>query len=1200
MDKQPLWHSRGLLLALVALAALAGATALFGQHGLERRDAGAVNAASAPITDPAIVDPVGLAPADLAELSSLVDAEALLAPLRAGASTTPIIVSLAPSPNAESLGWRAGDHNTATPAGWDADLSDPLIRAQRQQEVASEHDWLLDQLATPGLEITEVFRYQFGIAGNATVEALEHLAQHPAVRQIEPDRRLDGTEPNAASPSATRPETATTVSALIADWEQAIAQLIADSDASARVLGIETASQPFATPGHCDAQLPALATAAAHARAAGISLFAPAGDDGYCDRLAWPACLSGVHAIGAVYSEDLGWVERCVAADSCVLTEDHQNCPAGTLVRDRAMHGEVPAYSNSHPLLSLLATAPTDQPPRTQAASARVVQAAETLQNTAQRGYGVWLTALELERLLTQSGEPLTDPKSGVATPQLQLQRAMTTLPALLEERDRTGTGTEHGTGREHVHQGTGRGRAANASGGEDTASPLSALRKTTPTTRAAGQCPYPDHLALDGQTVSSMQTFSACQTLAAGPSFTVAASGDVVLEAEQQIRLQPGFQVQRGGRLSTHLRPAPIAQTVQIDVPSEQLDNLTLTSLEESDLPASTDTLVVPQTTTSIAILSDSDDNIAGIGFSSPDQNQRATTSVSIDATSTAVGLVLLSPLGWIDTGQLTTEERIAHIQNSTAFPRLVELVRAQQQTDAASLADNLEILEAVWDVVADVQPTLTSAQAERSTPTAPWMEGGGTVRNPNFVPYGLSTLTSSGQRPERPFSLGGRELVWTFGLPPIQPAEPTAATFPGLTDGKLCAVRYEPFNNYLDTWMMTSGLGSGGILIATYEALSGNLANLEPNQRLYRNAELQGMMSWNAELMLHVVKSIPAVALIGDGGELLVEQIKEGRIDIVSFAEGAEQLEGKGVVQIALYYFNQSRQQANSLARQAAHLFLKDGRQTKLIGTAAKWLGAVLNLPQWTTSALFVRDTFAAERDACFLMTNGSATPFDPLADYNWATGSWGACSGPCGLNQGTQTRAVYCEDESGNQVSDAYCGGNKPETTQACTVSDCDDGDLIAGRYLPIGEDRGIIRDTVNGLEWQRCAVGQTWNPEDETCSGSSSSHRWSEATTLTAPGGFRLPTISELRTLVYCSSGQPALFGMPSNTTTCGGGYDRPTIVSEAFPRTTRAWFWSSSPYANASYGAWSVSFYGGNVYGYHKGIDSYVRLVRAGQ
>jgi hypothetical protein len=60
----------------------------------------------------------------------------------------------------------------------------------------------------------------------------------------------------------------------------------------------------------------ALAQAAANATAAGISLFAPAGDEGDCAGLAWPACLSTVNAIGAVYATDLGPVAWCVTATS--------------------------------------------------------------------------------------------------------------------------------------------------------------------------------------------------------------------------------------------------------------------------------------------------------------------------------------------------------------------------------------------------------------------------------------------------------------------------------------------------------------------------------------------------------------------------------------------------------------------------------------------------------------------------------------------------------------------------------------------------------------------------------------------------------------------------------------------------------------------------------------------------------------------
>ncbi len=44
----------------------------------------------------------------------------------------------------------------------------------------------------------------------------------------------------------------------------------------------------------------------------------------------------------------------------------------------------------------------------------------------------------------------------------------------------------------------------------------------------------------------------------------------------------------------------------------------------------------------------------------------------------------------------------------------------------------------------------------------------------------------------------------------------------------------------------------------------------------------------------------------------------------------------------------------------------------------------------------------------------------------------------------------------------------------------------------------------------------------------------------------------------------------------------------------------SWFWSSSPYANSTNGAWGVNFNNGDVNGLLKDISNQVRLVRAGQ
>lgn len=150
-----------------------------------------------------------------------------------------------------------------------------------------------------------------------------------------------------------------------------------------------------------------------------------------------------------------------------------------------------------------------------------------------------------------------------------------------------------------------------------------------------------------------------------------------------------------------------------------------------------------------------------------------------------------------------------------------------------------------------------------------------------------------------------------------------------------------------------------------------------------------------------------------------------------------------------------------------------------------------------------------------------------------------------------------------------------------------------------YQPLG-DGSIIEDLSTGLEWQRCSVGQTWNAGTQTCDGTAAYYTWAAAIGLTAPGGFRLPSIAELRTLVYCSSGTPILINMVSDYVRCSGSFQTPTIVSGAFPKTKPTGFWSSSPDAYDSINAWIVHFHYGYVYGFHKDVAVNVRLVRGGQ
>lgn len=128
-------------------------------------------------------------------------------------------------------------------------------------------------------------------------------------------------------------------------------------------------------------------------------------------------------------------------------------------------------------------------------------------------------------------------------------------------------------------------------------------------------------------------------------------------------------------------------------------------------------------------------------------------------------------------------------------------------------------------------------------------------------------------------------------------------------------------------------------------------------------------------------------------------------------------------------------------------------------------------------------------------------------------------------------------------------------------------------------------GTVTDTRTGLMWKRCSEGQSWN--GSTCTGSASIFNWADALnhvlTLTDAGheDWRLPNINELESLVEdCTYG--------------------PAINTDIFPNTPSSHFWSASPNAFDSSGAWSVYFGDGVSYDSDRSSYLRVRAVRGGQ
>ncbi|QEP41956.1 DUF1566 domain-containing protein [Ectothiorhodospiraceae bacterium BW-2] len=192
-----------------------------------------------------------------------------------------------------------------------------------------------------------------------------------------------------------------------------------------------------------------------------------------------------------------------------------------------------------------------------------------------------------------------------------------------------------------------------------------------------------------------------------------------------------------------------------------------------------------------------------------------------------------------------------------------------------------------------------------------------------------------------------------------------------------------------------------------------------------------------------------------------------------------------------------------------------------------------------------------------------------------------------------------------------------------TAAEVVPEATKSALIDNRYRDNGD--GTVTDVVTKLMWQRCLVGQHWSGSG--CRGEAGEFGWKDANNMGKGffGGrsepwasavkfaghtdWRLPTIEELNSLVYCSSGETDdgmgdgsryPFAGMENQDGCDGDYQRPTINLQAFPDTPSSNVWSASAFAGNSDGAWNVFFgYGGSPY-YNRSNSYGVRLVRSGQ
>ena len=201
----------------------------------------------------------------------------------------------------------------------------------------------------------------------------------------------------------------------------------------------------FAT---CDGTTPSLTAAANNAVAAGITVLASSGNDGYCDSITSPGCISSVISVGAVYDAAFGDLITCVNSASCAPKIATSDCGTGFESNDSTAPDKVPSYANTASFLTLLAPAeqcytlditgtagytggnyyPTFG--GTSASCPYAAGAVAGLQSAAKAMTGTFLSPADVRARLVANGDMVTDTKVAISKPRVNLAQAIQSLGA--------------------------------------------------------------------------------------------------------------------------------------------------------------------------------------------------------------------------------------------------------------------------------------------------------------------------------------------------------------------------------------------------------------------------------------------------------------------------------------------------------------------------------------------------------------------------------------------------------------------------------------------------------------------------------------------------------------------------------------------------------------------------------------------------
>jgi subtilisin family serine protease len=193
----------------------------------------------------------------------------------------------------------------------------------------------------------------------------------------------------------------------------------------------------------CDGSLNTYASAADRAGNAGITIFASSGNDGFCNSMAGPACVSSIISVGAVYDAAFGTLYPCVNSASCADKFPTTGCSTGWYAVDTAAADMVTSYSNTASFLDLFA--PSNKAYTTDIAGSGgyssgsyynsfggtsascpyAAGAAAVLQSAAKTINADYLSPSDLRDILILAGDNITDGKVAITKPRVNLKQAI-------------------------------------------------------------------------------------------------------------------------------------------------------------------------------------------------------------------------------------------------------------------------------------------------------------------------------------------------------------------------------------------------------------------------------------------------------------------------------------------------------------------------------------------------------------------------------------------------------------------------------------------------------------------------------------------------------------------------------------------------------------------------------------------------------